>query len=534
MEIDRREIALQVIVGGLFAVSCFLFFQLLIPYHLFMKEQTQLFFLTAGHFLSYFDKPAWMACYLGDFLTQFFYLRGGGAAVLTVVLLIEWQLFVLVLKRLGLGYQAIGLALIPVVVECFLHCQLSYSLSSSIGIQLVLFVFLLYTYQANRWLSIILGLFFVSFLYYIAGALCFAFPVLVIVYEIRKREIRMVYWLALLLVCGLFPSLVRHSYFLTVDQAYSYPNHALETGRINMTRENIFALASESYFGKWDNVLEQAEDEPLKNRVATYYTNLALSEKNELPDKLLQYYQPASQGLFLAVGPESNWMDIFFSSDVFYHLGDMNMAQHSAMLGMIFSPNHRSSRMVKRLAEINLVLGETEAAQKYLRMLESTLFHRRWARRHSALVGSAEADSLLAYKHAQLSKYELLRNASDNEASLQVLVESNPDNTQAMNYLLCFYLLNKDLPSFVSAYNAYCKGNPLYTSRIYYEALLIMLVREKASKKVLDSYAIPDNITADFMDYTKLFEEHGEDMDVLREKYAGTYWFYYHYAAMEE
>ena len=57
------------------------------------------------------------------------------------------------------------------------------------------------------------------------------------------------------------------------------------------------------------------------------------------------------------------------------------MAEHAAILGMIFSPHHTGARAVKRLAEINLVNGDEAAAMKYLRLLQKTMCYRDWAER---------------------------------------------------------------------------------------------------------------------------------------------------------
>ena len=42
----------------------------------------------------------------------------------------------------------------------------------------------------------------------------------------------------------------------------------------------------------------------------------------------------------------------------------MTMAEHASLLSMIFSPQNKSVRMVQRLAEINLINGDNEAARK--------------------------------------------------------------------------------------------------------------------------------------------------------------------------
>lgn len=534
MEIDRREIAIHIIVGGIFAICCFFFFQFVIPYHFFIKEQSQLFLFTSDYFISYFSKPAWLGCYLGDFLTQFYYLRGGGAIVLTLVLLTEWLLFVQVLKRIGIYMKATLFALIPVFVECILHCQLSYSLASTVSVILVLLLFWLYTYFNHKWLSLFAGLLFVPLLYHLAGALFFLFPLLVIIYEISRQQWRWVYWLLMAMLAAVFPYLTRSFYLLTIDQAYTYPDTELSVRGIKLKREKLFALSCETYFDQRDKVLELADKYKMQHPVATYYTNIALSERNELPDKLLKYYQPASQGFFISVTPTSDWLDVFFSSDVFFHLGDMNMAQHSAMQGMILSPYQRSSRMIKRLAEINLILGDSITTQKYLRILDATLFHRKWSLQHAAMLDEASPNEWLMWKRSQVARYDTLRTATDYDTAMQVLVRSNPDNKQALHYLLCYHLMNKDLLSFKETFDSYCKGKPEYLYPLYCEALLIQLTQQKVPQKVMDSYIIPNNIVVAFTEYSALYKENEGNSDALKESHATTYWFYYHFAQLKE
>lgn len=75
-------------VVGIGALALFLFFFRMLPYHLFHREQTQLFLFTAETLAGYLSHPAALACLAGDFLTQFFYYEGGGPAVMAGVLLL--------------------------------------------------------------------------------------------------------------------------------------------------------------------------------------------------------------------------------------------------------------------------------------------------------------------------------------------------------------------------------------------------------------------------------------------------------------
>ena len=68
--------------------------------------------------------------------------------------------------------------------------------------------------------------------------------------------------------------------------------------------------------------------------------------------------------MFIPVAPSSNPQSIYAANEVWFELGDMTMSEHATILGMIFSPNKKGSRAMKRLAEMNLIKQEDEAARK--------------------------------------------------------------------------------------------------------------------------------------------------------------------------
>ena len=74
--------------AGIGALALFLFFFRILPYHLFHREQTQLFLLATEPLTGYLRHPAALARLSGDFLTQFFYYEGGGPTIMAVVLLL--------------------------------------------------------------------------------------------------------------------------------------------------------------------------------------------------------------------------------------------------------------------------------------------------------------------------------------------------------------------------------------------------------------------------------------------------------------
>lgn len=563
------------VYGSALVLLSFAFFQFLYAYHLFFKEQVQLFLCSAEYFLTYFDKPAWLSRFTGDFLTQFFYLRGGGPAVLSTLFLIEWVLIAKIIKQINHSSTPYLWSLIPAGMDWVLHTRLSHPVSVSAGTILALLFFLAYRCISNHKIAFITGILLLFATYWLAGSAMYIFLIMIILPANKNHRFPLYKQLIFVLLASFIPYLFYQKYLLTLQQAYLFPanqpsslllaasillavlfnfstkniqqNHyrTLRFGLppfililvafglnslANFNLEKILSLDSETYFGHPDRVLRLSEKFQLNNRYTAYYTNMALAQTGQLPEKLMEVYQPAADGLFLPVSQHENWLTILFSNEAFYLVGDMNMAQHSAMLGMTFSPYQRSSRMVKRLAEINLVTGDYPAAAKYLRMLNKTLLHKKWATDRLSLIRNGESPNWLIRKRQQIAQTDSLRKAYDYLPSVQFLVDQNPENTIARDYLLCHLLLNKEIGVFRQLYNRYTRQQNQPLPSAYSEALLISLFQAKASQDELASYNIPPRKIREFISYSNRYENSGGDPEKLVELYGKSYWFYYHFA----
>src|SRR3712207_9109653 len=98
--LGRRYI--EWLAAGVGALALFLFFFRMLPYHLFHREQTQLFLYAVDTLTEYLKHPAALARLSGDFLTQFFYYEGCGPAIMAVILpLWGMSVFRLFLPYLG-------------------------------------------------------------------------------------------------------------------------------------------------------------------------------------------------------------------------------------------------------------------------------------------------------------------------------------------------------------------------------------------------------------------------------------------------
>ncbi len=572
---SSEKIQKLLIAVGITTVT-FLFFNFFYAYHLFLKEQTQLFFYNSTYFFSYLNKPAWLASLSGDFLTQFFYMRYVGPLILALIFLIEWQLGASALKKIGKTKHVLLWALLPVATDFVLHLNLYHSLRVSLAYILVLILFLGYTKIKSKGISLFTAV-LISFVgYSLAGTSIFLFPFLYFFYQKGQQKFISI---PIFLIVLINPFLLRGYYLLTFQQAFIFPALHLKSLILsasfaliilltrsiknrkpfspilhktvqltllagiliagvyfnsNFTLEKILAFDSETYFGNTEKVIQMAEKTNAQNRIISYYTNMALSQKGELAERLLEFYQPATNGLILPVSQKEHWQTILFSNELFYLLGDMNLAQHSAMLGNTFSPYQRSSRMIKRLAEINMVNEDYPGAEKYLRLLNHTLFYKKWAQQRLNENKAGKQTSWLLAKRSQIAKTDTIRNSFDYIESIRFLVQQNPGNRIAVDYMLSFYLLDKDLDSFKAAYDKFVKNSNRPVAKVYGEALLIKLFQEKVPQSEIVKYRIHPEQLNEFIAYTKIFDTSDGDIDQLKSKFKNTYWFYYHFATMQE
>jgi len=116
-------------------------------YHFFFKEQIALFCFNSQHITSYFGKPAFFARLLGDFFTQFFYLRGLAAIIVSVNFLL---IFLLTKKVIQIfsgkplsGFYAVFPPVFVVLLIFNVNSDLSFLMSCLLALLLLWGYFLL-------------------------------------------------------------------------------------------------------------------------------------------------------------------------------------------------------------------------------------------------------------------------------------------------------------------------------------------------------------------------------------------------------
>lgn len=325
--------------------------------------------------------------------------------------------------------------------------------------------------------------------------------------------------------------LVRYPYFrkYAAQNGISLREARKAWGHPDGISEWAMGMTVEASLENWDAVAALAAEDH-KAEIGTYYYNLSNAMKGQLADRLMDYYQPFERGLFLPVGSKSTPFQIACAGDVWFALGDMTMAERDAMLGMLFSPAHTGSRYLRRLAETNLVSGDYEAAAKFLRILLNDPRNREWARQRFPEAWSPAYEMRIAEKRNLMPRFDLVHGMDQVQVILRILLSSNPYNKTALDYLLCYDLLTKDLDAFVADYDP-----SLTASHLYEEAMLIFLAAKGGmNEDNFRHYHISQDAFNQFNRFVTIYKQDNGNARNLTGPFGKSYWYYFYYAVRNE
>lgn len=448
----------------IWAIGCFTFLNFFYHYHFFYQEQNQLFLLTKEYVGSYLsDGPGWLARLTGDFLTQFYYYLCLGPVILTVSLLCVGDFTRRLLQNLGI----------------------STLVSFGTGIVLMT-VFFLFSLHHDYRLSNVITAAGILFLLWLASCL----P--------SKKKVKTL----LFMLVALIPA-----YWF-----FKYPAMG-KSMKPNFYLERQFAVDNEYRFGNYDKVISLVESDKDPTPEMKFFYNLVRAQRGELPDYLMRF-NPNDLGTFYHIGPETPRLTINNMNELYWAIGDMTFTERAALMTHVFAPDNRNVRMIRRLAECNIVSGDSAAAEKYLQLLDNTFVYRKWAanvREH--------ANVIYQDKMRFVNRHDTITTIDNAHFIMMQLLDHAPDNHVALDYILCSTLLLKDVENFKRDYDRYCMAtnNPRIKT-LYQEALCIWLAAHKATEDEWRQYIKSEDMLRRFAEYN---EHRGSSV------FKGTYWYYF-------
>lgn len=550
-------------------------------FHFFWIEQTQLFQNTAPYIFEKIQSPGGLAIVISSFLMQFFAYPFVGAAIISALLILIGGLSYLIVRYISPQHK---LFVLPAIVFLSLFaCQfdINYKLQGTIAFLLTL-VALYYTLKIpifNR--RLIVSIILVCVLFVIAGAVIMLYAFCVISLEMvqgqKKRSLILFVLLELALIAffsveygieGSYASaLLPNQYFyarfpIPVKLYFSWITlpccllFAVFSRKWTIQKKPtiiyiglqlilifVFSIASIFYYGdwksaklkeldyyarmeQWDKIIDCCQGR-LDHPLYLNYLNIALIQKGELADRMFSFDQQGPSSLGFEWHNQSLLAPIL--SDLYFSVGLIALSQKMAFENNTCSIEDGNPRMLKRLIQTNLISGAYPIAEKYISILENTIYYKKWANHQRTFLYNDSLviqDQLLGSKR----KYLLVRDdclLTDVEAAEQLAI-SNPMNATPIQFMGAKLLLAKDLQNFETMLNHNYATYILPKLPIsFQEALMILSLKEE---QVIKSYSVSDRTKQNFEAFQKLMFDNRSNTNaktVLAKYFGNTYWYYY-------
>jgi len=217
-------------------------------------------------------------------------------------------------------------------------------------------------------------------------------------------------------------------------------------GLVYFAQKGKYAAIENSYSVRpsalWDEVLEMASGYRGVGSLYPYYTNMALEYKGQLFDDMMKYDQQRGVlGLYYPWVGNSHMRE--HGGFFYYTIGYVNEAHHWAYESMIHTGP--VAPVLKELVIYNIIIGKFAGAEKYLNVLNQTLFYRKWADDFFKIIKDTSKVNELVWireKRKQIPVGDYFMDMAGLQRNLEDIVRSNPENKTAFDYLIAYYLLD--------------------------------------------------------------------------------------------
>jgi len=284
---------------------------------------------------------------------------------------------------------------------------------------------------------------------------------------------------------------------------------------------------------KFDSVIALGKAYPNSNRLAIYLNNIALAESGQMPYRMFQFRQIGSAGLFL------DWQQTYFSTwylgEIYYRLGIIPEAEHCAFESLVSSPREPNAQVLQRLVITNIVRRDSITADKYLRYFDRSFAYRKWARQQRINLALAMADTAFHLPGtptpSRHSDFFMVYQQPD--YTLTRLLEANPKHRLAFEYLMAYYMLQKNIEMVKWCMDKYYNNfdYPVLPAH-FEEALMVYQNAVLAGDELFTQYPVSRATRDRFERYAQAFKAaqgNKRNFEQLKKQFGNTYWYYVHF-----
>jgi hypothetical protein len=572
---------------GIFLIATFGYFCFVANYVLFFQETQSLFIFSGEYLHQYLLKPGGLLEYAARFLTQFYARKLPGAIILSVILTLPGIIIYIINKRLipGISFSLLLLLIAPCLM-LLMQANYYHLIEYNIGFVLIL-LYYLFSVSSGKKYRLILALILFPLFYYLAGAYALLFAGMYISHNIFLEKGKQKYiYIPVLLTVAVVSFLIfwKVIFLQTVGQIIFFPLPVLEnaaykatffilagyivfypllcrvaiklkTGKLNkrsysfMSIVIVFATAIFLLFniynpqtarvvelerlifdGKWDEAIRYQEKKPSRNLIGEYFYNIALSETDQLCNRLFFVSQDFGAGSLVLP-----WGDAHLDRGgyFYYSIGLINEAHRWAYEEMVVYGSRPQN--IQLLAKTSLIDGDYMMARKYINILKRTIYYRKWAKQFERMADNPDliiSDPELGAKLKILPKSNFFIKFNEPQNNLPLMLEGQPDNRKAFEYYLAGLLMTKSVEIIM---NNISKMKELGYTRIprHIEEAILIYYNSTKIYPDLGGLKINPETRLRFDHYFTSYIEARKNPSTMKEnmqkQFGNTFWYYFHF-----
>lgn len=299
----------------------------------------------------------------------------------------------------------------------------------------------------------------------------------------------------------------------------------------NPKAEYIKKLDYHVRHNNWEEIISLCENRLPRNAFAVNYLNLALAKTNQLGERLFHFEQIGPVGLFLPY--EREQLSAMIGNETYYHIGLVNVSQQYIFEATEAMPDLRkSTRSLQRLTDVAIINGDYELANKYIQLLKKTFFYKDWAEQaEDYLYNESKINN-----HPDWGEKRRLRPIQDYFFSVEnmdqillALLRDHPDHKMAFEYLMSYYLVRKDIESFMKYVHLGHEMNYKYLPVAFQEAVLYVLGLKSQEAVEQSNFPIEERTKNRLYEYVDIYTRYPNAQKLLEKEFSDSFWYYYHY-----
>lgn len=252
-----------------------------------------------------------------------------------------------------------------------------------------------------------------------------------------------------------------------------------ESGKNNVMYVELSNMARDE---DWDGIVGKCEESGrLSNLLVQNFLNMALAERGELGDRLLD--EPCRDIRSIYNESVENPDFAALLSDIFYSMGHIAQSQRYAF-ELNQKKDNMSPRLLKRLVQTNIIYGQYDVARKYLMWLKKTAYYKDWAEvqerylNHDEIVENDEEYGMKRLCLIPDNRFTGIKGLDDDLLNIARSTRGKRQCRTTLQYLASLYLLAEYKTEFVSLCDEF-KEYKLNDQKYFNEYLLNTLANNE-------------------------------------------------------